>query len=330
MMLDLHRLHALHVVVTTGSITDAAAELHCSPSAVSQQMRTLARSLGITLLEADGRGVRPTPAAVRLAEHAREILAHVAAAELEATAIARGTTGLLRIASFATAGAHLVPGAVAMTRDALPGPTVHVRTVERELAIAGMDRGEFDIAIIETHPRVLLDLPAGIVATTLLTDPFRVVAPKDHTIAGLETADLRALGGASWVDIRCEIGCCRQAVQHAFAALGIERTIGSQADEYWPAQGYVAAGLGLALIPDLALDVTHAEVVARPVVDGQAPTRDVVVLSSAHPSRSVTVMRESLREMADRRNPGLRTGDSFAAEGETDVPPTGFGVREPR
>src|ERR671917_2115769 len=117
-MLDLRRLRVLRGVVATGSMAAAADELGYTPSAVSQHLAALEREAGTPLLERAGRGVRPTPAGALLAEHAAAVLARLAEAEAALADLVAGRIGRLGVTFFPTAGASLVPPAVA----ALPHP----------------------------------------------------------------------------------------------------------------------------------------------------------------------------------------------------------------
>ena len=113
LMIDVRRLTAFQAVVTTGSVSGAAALLNYSPSAVSQQMSALERETGVRLFEHVGRGIRPTDAAMLLCEHATRVLASIQDAEGALAALASGHSGRIRVGAFPTAGSSLVPGALA-------------------------------------------------------------------------------------------------------------------------------------------------------------------------------------------------------------------------
>jgi DNA-binding transcriptional LysR family regulator len=272
-MLDMRHLRALHAVVATGSVRGAAERLGYTPSAVSQHITALERQTATPLLEPAGRGVRPTAAGQLLARHAAGLLDHLAEAEAALAALTAGELGVLRLASFATAGAELVPPALARIRAELPGLEISLRSAETETALGLLRRGELDLAVIEAH-----DVPeaAGVTYHRLLTDPFRIVLPRGHRLAAKRTITLAGTAAEPWIDIRCEIGCCREATTAAFAQAGFEPHRAIEADEYWPAQGFVAAGLGLALIPALALGVLHPGVVVRRLAPATQPVRHVL------------------------------------------------------
>jgi DNA-binding transcriptional LysR family regulator len=129
-MLDVRKLRVLCSVVTSGSISAAAANLGYTPSAVSQQVAALEREAGVALLEKAGRGVRPTAAGNLLAEHAADVMARLAAAETALADLRAGRTGRLRVHYFATAGAELLPPAVAEFRSRRPGAQLELRLRE--------------------------------------------------------------------------------------------------------------------------------------------------------------------------------------------------------
>jgi DNA-binding transcriptional LysR family regulator len=301
-MLEMRRLQALHAVVTTGSVKEAAALLGFTPSAISQHVSTLEAETKTILLEPAGRGVRPTAAGRMLAGHAADLLDRMAETERALTALNAGELGVLRLATFATAGGELIPPALAELRQALPTVEIGLRVADREEAIGLIRNGQVDIAVIEAHDPVTGD---NLVSYPLLIDPFRIVLPRDHHLAGRRVIPLGAAATESWISIRCEVGCCRTATSEAFEQAGFtpQRTV--EADEYWPAQGFVAAGLGLALIPSLALGVQHSGVAIRRIAQAGQPERQVLALTRRAISETVPVrtMITALQTQAKRQFP---------------------------
>jgi DNA-binding transcriptional LysR family regulator len=284
-VLDLRRLQALHAVVTTGSVKDAAARLGYTPSAVSQHITTLERQTKTVLLEPAGRGVRPTAAGQLLADHAAGLLDGLAEAEAALDALNAGELGVLRLASFATAGAELIPPALARVRAALPRLEISLRVAERDDALRLLRQGALDLAVIEAHT-IPAAADGGLTYHPLLSDPFRIVVPRSHRLAAKRVINLADTAAEPWIDIRCEVGCCRAATRAAFHQAGFEPRRVVEADEYWPAQGFVAAQLGLALIPALALGVLHDGVAVRRLHHASQPERHV--LATTRPAVSGT------------------------------------------
>jgi DNA-binding transcriptional LysR family regulator len=288
--MDMRRLRALHAVVTTGSVHGAAAEIGYTPSAISQHVAALEQETGMVLLERAGRGVRPTQAALLLSEHAAALIERLKEAEAAVASLRAGELGVLRLASFATAGASLVPPALATVRDILPHLEVDLRVAERDDALPRLRQGELDVAIMEAH-----DLTAagsagdGVTVAPLLDDPYRLILPRGHRLARRRTIDLVELEAESWVDVVCGTGCCRETTEAAFGRAGYSPRRSIEADEYWPAQAFVAAGLGVALVPTLSLGVLHEGVVVRRLKRGSAPVRHVVAATRAAVSDTVPI-----------------------------------------
>jgi DNA-binding transcriptional LysR family regulator len=292
-VLDLRRLRTLQAVITTGSIKDAAAQLGYSPSAVSQQIAALQRETQSVLLEPAGRGIRATEAGLLVAVHADAILERVAQVEAELAALNAGRLGTLRLASFATAGAELVPPALSRVRAALPDLQITLRSSEREDALALLRRGLLDVAVIESHGAAAGHADDGLVYLPLLTDPFRLLLPRGHRLATRRRISLAEVKADTWIDLRCEFDCCRAMTTAAFRRAGFSPGWVAEADEYWPAQGFVAAGLGLALVPALAVGITHADIVVRRLDPDNEPTREVLAVTRAA-SATTTAVRTML------------------------------------
>jgi DNA-binding transcriptional LysR family regulator len=274
-MIDLRRLKVLKAVVDTGSVAAAAAALNFTPSGVSQHVTALERETGCLLLERAGRGIRPTDAALLLCEHASKVLATVQEAEDALAELRSGQIGRLRLAAFPTAGSSLVPGALAAFQLVHPkvhlGLTVH----EPEEAVIKLRSGVIDLAIT-VEPYGPGGAPHdGLLRWHLLADPFRVVLPRKHPMAGRRSVDLAALAGDRWIRVSSSPDYCQQAVDDACVRAGFQPTYGLEADEYPTVEGFVAAGLGVALVPQLALGISvHMGVVARHV-KGDQPVRQV-------------------------------------------------------
>ena len=302
-MLELRRLQALHAVVTTGSVKDAAARLGYSPSAISQHINTLEVETRTALLEPAGRGVRPTAAGRLLAEHAAALLDRMSDTEAALAALNAGETGVLRLASFATGGTQLLPPALAAVHRALPGLEITLQIADRDEAIHLLERDLIDAAVIETHPTIDGRLDAGLTVHPLLVDRFRLVLPLGHQLAAYpDPFRLAAAAGEPWINIRCEIGCCRSATSAAFQGAGFVPRRSIEADDYWPAQAFVAAGLGLALIPALALGVLHPGVSVHHIEPALQPERHVAmaIRTTRRPTTAIQAVTTALRDQAVR------------------------------
>lgn len=301
-MLELRRLQALYAVVTTGSVKDAAAKLGYSPSAISQHVSNLEAETKTILLEPAGRGVRPTAAGRLLAEHAGALLDRMAETEAALAALNAGETGVLRLASFATAGAELVPPALATVHRSLPGLEITVRIADRDEALQLLRQDLIDAAVIETHPAVLGQHDPALTVRPLLVDPFRLVLPRGHHLCGQSQPFLlKDFASEPWIDIRCEVGCCRSETTGVFQRAGFTPRRTVEADDYWPAQGFVAAGLGVALIPALALGVLHPGVSVKRLEHSNQPERHIAIATrtATTSTTAVQTVTAALRNQAE-------------------------------
>lgn len=300
-MLNASRLKVLREVVARGSFSGAADALSYSQSAVSQAIATLEGELGAPLIERDRRGVRPTAAGAVLAGHAEGILARMDDAEAEVAAVAGGRGGRLRIASFPTAGATLVPDAVARFRASHPGVEVSLAEGESEEIAPRLRGGDFDIVLLFEFQGVGERLGAGMRRFELLDDPLHLALPPAHRLARKRKLVLEDLREEAWVQTSAASPCARHVVRSCHAA-GFEPRVSFESDDYLTVQGLVAAGVGVALIPQLALSTVRADIRVRPL-DPRSPVRKVFAATprAAAVTPAVATMLDVLREIA--RNP---------------------------
>ena len=278
-MLDLRRLRALHAVVETGSVTAAAKQVAYTPSAISQHIAALERETGSVLLERSGRGVRPTEAGRLLAQHAGILLARMAEAETAMAALRAGELGILRVVSFPTAGAALVPPALASLRRELPRLEVDLRVAETEQALPMLRQGDVDVAVLEEFPSDARVVADGLSRHHLLDDPYRVVLPSGHRLAGEDTIDLADLAEDPWIETTCGLCCCWEVSRQAFRRAEFVPRRAVEAADYWAAQSFVAAGLGVAMIPTLGLGAVHDGVMVRCLGPDPEPIRRVLAVT---------------------------------------------------
>src|SRR3954468_7009427 len=190
-MLDVRRMRVLREVAVQGSFSAAAEALSFTQSAVSQQIAALERETGTILVQRNARGVRLTEAGEALVRHADAVLARLAEAEAELEAIAGLRGGRLRMASFESAAASLMPLAIAAFRAAHPGVELSLIMAEPEDSAPLLKSGELDLAL-GLHSRVPGEVD-GIARHHLLGDPMFLVLPADHPRARkrhLRRADL--------------------------------------------------------------------------------------------------------------------------------------------
>ncbi|GIW20692.1 MAG: hypothetical protein KatS3mg065_0988 [Chloroflexota bacterium] len=159
-MLHLGRLQLLREVVRRGTVHAAAEALHVSPSAVSQQLRLLADETGLILFERVGRRLRPTEAALRLAEHADEIGGVVAAAEADVARLRGHLTGTFRVAAFPTAARTLLPPVVAALARRHPMLQITIRDCEADESLVALGADDLDLALVDEYAEPDIGLAA--------------------------------------------------------------------------------------------------------------------------------------------------------------------------
>ncbi|MFE6284188.1 LysR family transcriptional regulator [Streptomyces sp. NPDC057877] len=272
-MLDVRRMQVLRAVVSSGSVTGAAGLLGYTPSAVSQQIAALEKEAGTELLERVGRGVRPTAAGLLLTEYADAIGRQLAQAEAGLADLLAGRTGRLAVRYFATAGAALVAPAVARLRAARPGVRIDLKLADPD-PLPDVREGRADLALVVV-PGVggTGSGYEGVRLLPLLDDPYLAVLPKGHRLAARRSVPLTELAAEPWVGSEWP-GPCLDAQLSACETAGFRPRFVVESEDYVTAQGFVAAGLGVALIPRLGLGSRHPEVVVRPVREPE-PSRSI-------------------------------------------------------
>ncbi len=286
-MLDVRRLRVLRAVVRSGSVRVAGEQLGYTPSAISQQVTALERETGTVLLERAGRGIRPTDAARLLADVADDVLQRLDDAEAALAALRAGRTGRLHLLSFPSAGASLVPPAVSALRRSHPDVDLVLGIAEPDEALPALRGGEADVAVVVEMPGSAAQAD-GLHRVHLLDDPYRVLLPRSHPLAGDDEVDLADLADEPWVETASAPGHCQAAALDACRAAGFSPAYAVQADEYTTTQGFVAAGLGVALVPALALGLVHGQVVVRRL-RGTRPVRSVYAAARSARSSEVLV-----------------------------------------
>ncbi len=280
-MLNLGRLKVLQEVISRGSFSAAAEALSYTQSAVSQAIARLEAETGALLVIRDRRGVRPTAAGATLVEHADTIFAQVDAAESDLAAVLGVRGGVLRVASFPSAGATLIPQAVARFRSRHPAVSLTLAEGEPEEIAPRLRAGEFDLALLFEFPGVRERAGVGLRAVALLEDHMHVALPADHVLADKPALTLADLRGEDWVQTSAESPCARHVVRSCLAA-GFEPNVTFESDDYETVQGLVAAGVGVALIPRLALTRVHPGIMVRALAP-RSPARKVVAATVTGP-----------------------------------------------
>jgi DNA-binding transcriptional LysR family regulator len=280
-MIDLGRLRALEAIATYGTVLAASEALHCTPSAVSQQLSKLERETKTTLVEKDGRRLRLTDAGRVLAQHATRVLAAVDEAEAALAAHRDTVSGRLVIASFATACRALLPYALRQLAEQHPALATGLVECDPHDGVDALARGRADLAVLDDWPEVPLRLPYGVEQIELGLDVADLLVPANHRLAGAASLPrsriprdrlISALPGA----------ICHEWLLRILPGVEPDLVVG----EFETQITLVAAGLGVAMVPRLARPTLPSGVVAVPV--RPTPTRRVNVAWRTAAARPAT------------------------------------------
>lgn len=241
-MLDPNRLRVLAAVARTGSVTAAARELHYSQPSVSHHLARLEVETGAQLIQRVGRGIRLTEAGTVLAERAAEILGRLDAAAAELDTYVGLSTGRVRVATYTTALVALLPQLAAAFATKYPGLQIEIIDTHPPEAMAMLRAGEVDAALVFGYEDARDQLD-GVRLHFLRDDPTYLLTLDDRP----RLTDHR---NDRWVG-----GCdrCRAHLVETCAREGFEPHIAYSTDDMVAIQALVAAGMGVATIPGLAL-----------------------------------------------------------------------------
>ncbi|KQX78165.1 MULTISPECIES: LysR family transcriptional regulator [unclassified Streptomyces] len=285
-MLNLERLRTLDALARHGSVSGAATGLHITTSAVSQQMAKLEREVGQRLLAKQGRGVRLTDAGRLLADHASRILSQVELAQSDLEAQRGQVVGELRLSAFPTAARGLFPVALAELRKAHPGLRLRSCELEPERGIAGVVRGDLDLAVVLDWYNKPMPVPEGLVKAPILDDPADVAMPAGHPLADRDEVDLGEFAEDEWITWG-EGEFCHEWLMFTLRSRGVEPIVGHRAAETHTQLGLVAAGLGVCIAPLLGRHPVPEGVVTVPL--RQRVRRHVYVLWRADADRRPSI-----------------------------------------
>jgi DNA-binding transcriptional LysR family regulator len=304
-MFDVKQLRVLKAVAEHGSFSAAADALSYTQPAVSQQIAALERRAGTTLVDRGSRGVRLTDAGRALVEHADAVLARLAAAEAELEAIAGVRGGRVRVSAFPTAAASILPSAVALFSERHPDVELSFVQAEPQEAAAMLRSAELEVAVVFEYRN--LSQPdfdhwyEGVELHDLVDDPMYLALPRDHPLASRQRLRFEDLAGQTWIQDDTG-GECGRLHQAACRSAGFEpHSLGFQSDDYNVVQGLIAAGVGVALLPALALTNVRDDIVVRSL-GRRAPSRRVAAATLAGRFRSpaTEAMLDILEEVAGR------------------------------
>ena len=253
---ELRHLAALEAVAREGTFGRAAVSLGYTQSAISQQIQTLERLVGERLLERPGgpRAVSLTEAGALLLRHAESIIARLHAAQADMAALSHGHGGALRIGTFQSVGAKVLPEVMRRFLVGWPHVELELResTSDDDL-LRLVERGELELAFA-----MLPTLEGPFESQEILRDPYVLLVPADHELGGLERTSIADLGDLTLIGNRA----CRSTAlaEGELVQRGVTVDVAFRSDDNGTVQGLVGAGFGAALVPLLTVDRNDARV----------------------------------------------------------------------
>src|ERR1035441_1331717 len=302
-MLDLHRLRLLKEFSARGSIARTAAVLGYTPSAVSQQLAALEREAGTALLDRSARRAELTDAGRRLAGHAERILAMVEEAETDLSARATEPAGRVVATAFPSAAVAFAP-ALARSLRTHPRLALVLRQTQAREGLRQVRSGQVDVAIVdEWSARLAEEIETGgsiLTCYHLIRDQLVLVVPRSHPAADPgQAVDLRALRDEPWLAAPSGEQA-RQAVDRLLAAVGVTPPVLSEFEGMSTIVSLVARGIGIAILPRLAVTAGGRWGAGRPRPPGRDGGGGVHAVARTASVRrpSVAVIVSALRAAA--------------------------------
>jgi DNA-binding transcriptional LysR family regulator len=300
-MLDTRRLRVLCEVARQGSFSAAAEALGYTQPAVSRQIATLEAEVGAVLVRRVPQGAVLTDAGRLLSERGAAVLSYLQDMEDELRALLGLEAGTLRLATFASAAGSIVPRAVAQFRDSHPAVELTVEMYDPDESIPRLRAGEFDLALShdprgDPERRGQAD---DVDIVPLFDDPMYVAMPAGHGLCGAVGLSMADFSSEPWMlatgrtcpDARLFLRACHDA--------GFEPRIAFQNDDYGAILGFVAAGVGVALVPDMVTRAVRGDVVIRELDPAPPPRPISVILPSGYRSPAAAAMLAVLRDVGD-------------------------------
>lgn len=255
-MLDVRKLRLLRELARQGTIAAVAEVLTYSPSAVSQQLSALERETGVALLERTGRRVRLTPAALVLVEHTESVLAILEEAAAALATATPGLTGTLRVGVFPTAVPTILTPALVALSTAHPGLDLLVAELDPAAVPDALREQALDIALVQEFDYVPLASDPALQTEPLLEETVY--------LAALTSEPLAARHGDRWI-AGTPRTLCHALTVRACEAAGFTPHIRHHADDFGAVLALVAAGQGVAFVPDLGALSPPSSVVLTPL-----------------------------------------------------------------
>lgn len=260
-MLNPQRLRVLQAVVAAGSMQAAARALHYSPATVSQHMAALSAETGLTLFTRDGRGLRPSAACIELVEHAEETLQALGRLDRVVEGLRHHRSEHLALSCFSSVAKEWMPSVVRALRAADPHMTVEISLNEPRPSLSGRTPAVDVRYESPAEPPVDRD---EYHREELCVEEFAAALPAEHPLAARDSVQIADLAQEDWVDYDLNMSPTGRIIRHACQAAGFTPQFTARLDDHAAALSLVSAGLGVAVLPRLALaDVPSGVTVRR-------------------------------------------------------------------
>lgn len=297
-MLNLHQLHTFQVVAKHCSYVRAAEELHFSQPAVSSQIRHLETTLGVKLFEQIGRKTHMTQAGEELFLYSQKIFSIIDEALEVVEALRSPHHGRLSVGADTTVGSYLIPGLLGKFRQSFPAVEISLEVLNRATLVDALLSNRIDMAIMGSVPD---DAPVEI--EPFAFNPLVLIASPGHRLAERSDIPIKELGREYFL-LRESGSGTRAALESALKEAGVPLHVSMQVGNNSAIKQGVAAGLGIALISRVALDM---ELETRRVVildvEGFPIMRQwrIVHLKEKYLSPTALAFKAFLLQNADRR-----------------------------
>ncbi|MFU8854416.1 LysR family transcriptional regulator [Micromonospora sp. SL1-18] len=251
-VLELRRLRLLHALAGYGTVNAAAEALQLTGPAVSQQLATLEREVGIPLVRRQGRRLVLTDAGKVLVAHTNVLLDQLAAAEADILALRTEIVGTVRVGAFSSATTSLVATAWrSIAAEHGERLVLRVTGMEPEESLAALTRGEIDLAIAHSYDLLPFALPPTCERYDLLNDPVVAALPEREAAEYCgRPVDLAVLSNRSWLSVPSDTSC-HEMLQRACGVAGFVPHVVAQTGDYSAVLALIAAGAGVTVLPRL-------------------------------------------------------------------------------
>ena len=295
---SVERVLLLASVARHGTMTRAAQAVGYSVSAISQQIHKLELEAGQPLLQRHSRGIVLTDAGQVVVAHAEQIHSQLKSLQYSLDDIAGIRAGSLRMGTFPTAGSSLLPLAISRFRSEHAGIDLSVRSFRVAALLSMLNSRDISMSLLWDYEWSRLDLP-DMEVRLLLDDPTDLVVSATHPLAARDTVTVSELLDESWV-VRAENHPMIDVIVHAANDVGFQPKVAYEANDYQEVQAMVAVGVGVSLVPRLALTVLRNDVRVIPL-SGEVPRRRILLarVKDSHPTGAEIAMTAMLVEAAD-------------------------------